>query len=540
MREVHRWLADLGVTTLTTSVLTNNSDALRFYKRLHMVELSVDLVGGRNHRAPRTQLLARDLEWARIRSLLLVAVQRCSVDWKGLRAAIGGEVLLPGSAAYESARKPFFARFHDVRPRAIVFCTSPSDVSEAVGFAARSGVKVVTRSGGHCFAGRSAGGGIVIDVSPIRSVTVSSGIVTVGAGARLGEVYEALAGEGVTIPAGSCPSVGIAGLTLGGGLGILGRMYGVTSDHLESAQIVLGDGRLLECDDRRNADLFWALRGGGAGSFGVVTELRFGTRPQSPATNFRLAWAEGHAATLIRAWQDWAPSGPDELYVGLLLSASGEAGQAPSVELVGSMFDSEGEAHKRLDEFLASCGADPIADFREGMSFRDTTRFWAGLDAVANLERDAAPQELQHGHTYIKSEFFRQQLPDAAITGLLTNFATPRVRGEARELDFTPWGGAYNRMSSGATAFAHREELFSLKHTVVVDPSLSSAAKESARRWLDRSWSSVRPWGSGCVFPNFPDPTLEDPGHAYYAANYERLLRIKAKYDPGDVFPAPA
>src|SRR5262249_50675669 len=113
------------------------------------------------------------------------------------------------------------------------------------------------------------------------------------------------------------------------------------------------------------------------------------------ATNFRLAWADGHAATLIRAWQDWAPSGPGELYFCLLLSASGEVGQAPSVELVGSMFDGGGEAHKALDELLASCGADPIADFRERMSFRETTRFWAGLDA--NLEPDEAQQEPQHG-----------------------------------------------------------------------------------------------------------------------------------------------
>src|SRR5262249_39126232 len=148
-------------------------------------------------RVHRTQLLADDLQWTRTRSLLFVAGQLFSVDWEALQAAIGGEGVLPGSAADESARETVFPRFSHLRPAAIVLCPSASDVSEALGFAARSGAKVVTRSGGHCFAGRSAGDGIVIDVSPIRSVTVSSGIVTVGAGARLGDVYDALAGEGV-------------------------------------------------------------------------------------------------------------------------------------------------------------------------------------------------------------------------------------------------------------------------------------------------------------------------------------------------------
>jgi FAD/FMN-containing dehydrogenase len=148
---------------------------------------------------------------------------------------------------------------------------------EVLRFANRSGVWPQTRGGGHCFAGRSAGDGLVIDVSPMRSVEVVDGSASIGSGARLGELHEALGRADVTIPGGSCPSVGIAGLTLGGVLGILGRMFGLTSDSLESAEIVLADGRVVECDARHDADLFWALRGGGAGSFGVVTRLQFPT-----------------------------------------------------------------------------------------------------------------------------------------------------------------------------------------------------------------------------------------------------------------------
>src|SRR5262245_66395813 len=126
------------------------------------------------------------------------------------------------------------------------------------------GVPTATRSGGHCFEGRSSTEGIVIDVTAMDTVSVSEGVATVGAGARLGDVYDSLNALDLTVPAGSCPSVGIAGLTLGGGLGILGRKFGLTSDHLVAAQVVLADGRIVACDDDHDRELFWAMRGAGS------------------------------------------------------------------------------------------------------------------------------------------------------------------------------------------------------------------------------------------------------------------------------------
>lgn len=146
-----------------------------------------------------------------------------TTDWDALQGEISGEVVLPGSPDYESARRPAIARFHDMRPRAVVLCKIPEDVSETISFVRRSGLETATRSGGHCFAGRSSTGGIVIDVSPMSSVSVSGVVATVGAGARLGDVYDSLAEHGLTIPGGCGSSVGIFGLTLGGGLGILGH-----------------------------------------------------------------------------------------------------------------------------------------------------------------------------------------------------------------------------------------------------------------------------------------------------------------------------
>jgi FAD/FMN-containing dehydrogenase len=455
-------------------------------------------------------------------------------DWGALQKAIGGDVVLPGSSDYESVRKPFFARFHDLRPQAVVLCRSPSDIAETVALAVRTGLQTATRSGGHCFAGRSSSQGIVIDVTPMRSVSVSGGVATVGSGTRLGDVYDSLQEHDLTIPAGSCPSVGIAGLTLGGGLGILGRRYGLTSDHLLAAQIVLADGRVVDCDDGHDQELFWALRGAGSGNFGVVTSLVFRTRPAQAATNFHLAWPYDRAAAVVEAWHAWAPAAPDELYASLLLTATAEVEQQPVVDLFGSMLGSERETAELLDELVAWAGADPTSDFRKRMTFQETRRHWAELGAADRVEEASQQEPSQHEYVYFKSEFFRRPLASDVIAGLVANLAQERVPGQSRELDFTPWGGAYNRVRDDATAFVHRHELFSLKHTVIVDSGSSSA--EAAQRWLTRSWTSVRPFGSGRVFPNFPDPELENWGHAYYGTNYERLIGVKQKYDPGNFF----
>ena len=151
-------------------------------------------------------------------------------NWESLQHRIGGVVALPGSPAYRAAPPPFNARFRDARPAAIVSCTSPQDVGEAIAFARRHGLEIVTRAGGHSFAAHSSTRGVLVDVTPMGSVTVAGGVVTVGGGARLGEVYEALQAHDLTIPGGTCPPVGVAGLTLGGGLGILGRKYGVSDN----------------------------------------------------------------------------------------------------------------------------------------------------------------------------------------------------------------------------------------------------------------------------------------------------------------------
>jgi len=195
----------------------------------------------------------------------------------------------------------------------------------------------------------------------MRSVSLSGEVATVGAGTRLGELYDALAAHGRTIPAGCGPTVGIAGLTLGGGLGILGRRHGLTCDHLLAARVVLADGRVVDCDHHHHDELFWALRGAGAGDFGVMTSLVFRTLPAHDATCFRLIWPSAQAAALVEAWQAWAPHGPDELVASLLLTVPADFDQPPVVNLFGAMLGGEADAAPLLEELVARVGVDPAS-----------------------------------------------------------------------------------------------------------------------------------------------------------------------------------
>jgi hypothetical protein len=168
------------------------------------------------------------------------------------------------------------------------------------------------------------------------------------------------------------------------------------------------------------------------------------------------------------------------------------------------------------------------------MSFAETRAFWADLGA----EKGGAGPEATFEHPYLvaRSEFFRRHLPSEVVASLLATFSESWTPGQSRELDFMPWGGAYNRVRPDATAFVHRSERFLLKHAAVVDPVTAAAEKQAATAWATRSWASVHPQGSGRVFPNFADPDLQDWNAAAYGANAGRLSRVKATYDPAGLF----
>jgi hypothetical protein len=226
-----------------------------------------------------------------------------------------------------------------------------------------------------------------------------------------------------------------------------------------------------------------------------------------------------------------APDAPDEMAASLKVTA-GE-GEGSSVDIYAAHTGDEFAAEPLLTDLVERVGVDPIASSREVLSFPETRRYWANL---GQGERAALDDPITEPVClFAKSEFFRQPLPAEAIRGLLKTFESESASGLTRELDFMPWGGAYNRVPPGATAFVHREERFQLKHAVVLEADASPGAQEASRQ-VARSWASVHPWGSGRVFQNFADPDLGPWSPAYHGSNLDRSLAVKARYDPENVF----
>ncbi len=362
----------------------------------------------------------------------------------------------------------------------------------------------------------------------MSSVSLDDELATVGAGARLGSVYDALAREGRTLAAGCGPEVGIAGLTLGGGLGILGRLHGLTADSLRAARVVLADGSVVDVSEQSEPDLFWALRGSGGGQFGVVTSLVLQTLRAPPvATCIRLAWPHEHAAGLAAAWQEWSPDAPDAIAASLLLTAPPDPARPVTANVFGAMAGDSEQTAALLAELVERVGARPLSSQLVETPYREAKRW---------LAEHGPGEDVPGGHPYCKSEFFRERLPGDAIEQLIGLLAAGRRTGESRELDFSPWGGAYNRVPADSTAFPHRDARFLLKPGIVLAPG---ADRDAGRRWLAEAWETTHPYGTGGAYVNFPDPELEDAQRAYHRENLERLERVKAAYDPEDVFRFP-
>jgi FAD/FMN-containing dehydrogenase len=451
-----------------------------------------------------------------------------------LGRAIDGEVVVPESSDFATHAQAFNAAFDAVAPRGIVRPRSSGDVAETIEFVRRSGLPFAVRSGGHCFAGRSTTTGLLIDISEVGDISVADGLVWIGAGARLGEIYRALLPNGLTIPGGTCPSVGIAGLTLGGGLGMLGRIHGLTADRLVSARIVLADGRVIDCDDDHDPDLFWALRGAGSGRFGVVTELAFRPVPAPSVAVFELTWPFSAAVTAARSWFAWLSEAPPEIVPSLIVAAGGELDTPPRVEVFGAMVGSSADAMELIDELVTRVGLEPSTSTMQGLVYEQALRHWGDRTGLSLDDPRGQPSE-RAGLT-ARSEFFAQPPPSAALEALMRGLASDRAAGQSRELDFTPWGGAYNAIPPDATAFVHRTATFLLKHAVTVPAGAGAAEWHAASTWVDASWGAVHRWGTGGVFPNFAEPGLDDLDRAYFGANTERLVEIRSRYDPDALF----
>jgi FAD/FMN-containing dehydrogenase len=459
-----------------------------------------------------------------------VAVSRPAATAAELRRRLHGTLLTPRERGWSAARTLWNPRL-DVAPRMIAFCETSGDVAEVLRYAGRHGLPVAARGGRHSFAGYgNAGGGIVADVSRLDGVRLDRGrrTATVGGGANVLDVYRGLVlRHGVALPVGTCPTVGIGGLTIGGGFGRLMRRHGITSDGLRAATAVLADGRVVRCSADRNSDLFWALRGGGAG-FAIVTELRFAVHEPADPIAFALSFPWANAAAAFDAWQRTLPLAGSALSYGRFRALCLPDGRLTATAS-GHWYGSETSLRALLAPLVAA-----------GPSRRTQGRRTFAAAALPDGARRGADGGVTATVTrfpnYQRSDFFGALLPRGAIATLLAEIERwPGRGGGGHEggVQLDALGAAVNRPAADATAFVHRAELLHCAYLSFWGTADPPAQAQDCAAWVRRVHGAMRPYASGSAYQNYIDPELADWQQAYFGSNLARLQRVKRRYDPG-------
>ena len=459
-------------------------------------------------------------------------------EWPALRSALKGEVVLPADAAYDRARVLYNTRFDAVRPQAVARCASSADVRESILFARRYALPLALRAGGHSYGGYSTGPGLVIDTRPMNAVDVRSGEVRIGAGAQLIDVYSALAAKSVGIPAGSCPSVGITGLTLAGGLGVLARAWGLTCDSVTQADLVTADGTARTCDEGHEPDLFWALRGGGGGSFGVVTSLTLRTRQIGRLALAFFQWDPSRAREVLSAWQSWVAAAPDELWSNVHLNI----GATSEVAVHATYLGGEAQLAAALDDLVRAVGAAPTYREVGSLPYVDAMLLEAGClgrsVAQCHLKGDTAEGALDRETYAGTSVVIDRALTSDGLDAITSALKAGAPAGSGAAI-IDALGGAVARVAPDATAFPHRRALATIQILTSWSAGAPPQVIDSSRGWLKAYRDVVRSAVGSGAYVGYIDPELPDWERAYYGSNYPRLQRIKATYDPDNLFTFP-
>ena len=368
--------------------------------------------------------------------------------------------------------------------------------------------------------GYSTNEGLVISLSRLNSVRYQpqSGHIVVGGGTLNQDAAVALKRHNVMFPAGQCPTVGVAGLTLGGGLGFSMRSLGMTSDQLISSQVVLAGGEIVTASAAENPELFWALRGGTGGNFGINTELTFAAHPARRCTHFAVDFPAARMAPMLDAWFTMLADAPREL--GIMWYTDTLDGQ-PVCGTWGLMYGSESDTRAVLAS-LSPAGPPVSQAYAEG-TYSDALDFLA--------EGSPVP------HSYIdRSRFLDRPPSHDGVAALVAQLDKRPHSGLATTI--FGWGGAVADIASDASAFVHRAPVALIKYGATWSPSDDGAAA-SSKRWVDETFDVMEPHSSRRSFQNFPDGALQDWAPAYFGDNLPRLIEVKRKYDPGRVFDFP-
>jgi FAD/FMN-containing dehydrogenase len=467
-------------------------------------------------------------------------------DWAALRRALSTHKLIrPGGKMYPAAKELFDPRFDAKRPAGIAYCATARDVSACVNFVRKFGLPVAARSGGHSYGGwSSVNGGLIVDVTAINYFNVGAGSVTVGTGIHLIDFYNRLAARGLAVPGGSCATVGIAGLTLGGGVGVLSRAFGLSSDNLESLRIVTADGVIRTASGASNPNLYWASRGGGGGNFGIAVSFTFRTRRLGSVVLFFLQWPWSAAARVMTGWQNWAPYQPDALWSNLHMSAAAGGG-TPVVQVGGTYLGSVAGCKALLGKLQRRVGSAPLNPGNVFLtSYLNAMMIEAGCGSFSfsqcHLPSQTKDGKLARVPSYAKSDFFTKKIPSAGISKMVAGVERMRgVRGAAGgvgAIAFDAFGGALNRVPAAATAFVHRNSLFLAQYSTSWNEGAGGAGSGRQHDWLTSFYGSLHPYASGQAYVNYQDPDLANWQAAYYGANYARLTTVKTAYDPHQLF----
>ncbi|MGQ0837585.1 FAD-binding oxidoreductase [Actinokineospora sp.] len=446
-------------------------------------------------------------------------------DWDGLRARLGGALRVSGEDGYAAASRSYNPLFDRRAPAAVATAATPEHVQACVEVARAAYLPIAARGGGHSYAGYSVpDGGLVVDLRGMSGIEVRpDGTAVVGAGARLIDVYATLAAAGRSLPAGSCPTVGIAGLTLGGGIGVLTRKYGLTCDKLVAAQVVTADGMLRTASAEAEPDLFWALRGGGGGNFGIATSFTFATDPAPEVTVFQLTFPPGSVPAVLGAWQEWIAAAPDELWSNVVISA----GAPPRCRVGGCFVGTAETLNPLLDALAAKTGTRPTSRFAQARRYLDGMRYFAGCSQRPLSQ--CTPETLPRETFAASSRIIDGPLRDpAALVDLVTGRS-------GMDLLVDSLGGAISRVAPTATAFPHRGALASVQiyqKATVEAPQAATQAVAEVRDGLARL-------GARGGYVNYIEAAMPDWGIMYYGANLNRLRTVARRYDPDALFTFP-
>lgn len=447
-----------------------------------------------------------------------------SAAWNDLARELKGPLLRPGDAGFHALAQQ--NNLHYSRePAGIARCTRVEDIQTALRWARRNEVPLVARSGGHSYGGYSTTAGLVIDVSQMAQVSPhpEDPLITVAGGARGQEVFEALARRSAAITHGRCPSVGIAGLVLGGGIGFNMRRHGLTCDQLLETQLVTAEGELLTCNETENADLFWACRGAGGGNFGIHTSFTFRTFPVDRVTFFSLAWTS-KLEEVLAALDTVLARAPDTLGVHLGVGAvdSSTGGTGQTLSLLGQFFGPPSELMELLAPVYAVSAPDPRQAQIQEMPY------WS---AQAQFSVEGKP-----AYYHQRCRFAGGPLGAQALATILE--WSRRWPGTSGAASFTMLltGGAVNRVAPEATAFVHRRSNLLCYIRFTWGAGDAPELVQRNRDWLSGFDDAMRPFLSGASYQNFIDPTLPDWARAYHGDNLERLVRLKSQVDPHNTF----